>query len=65
MVDEQREKEHTEGGTLGDGLLAATTTDADAIDDIALLGLVAETAGLVQTRGAGRAVNDVQLSELY
>ena len=28
-----------EGGTLGDGLLAVAAADADAVDDVALLGL--------------------------
>ena len=50
------------GGTLGDGLLAVTAADADAVDDVALLGLVAEAAGLVGARGAGRAVDDFQLA---
>lgn len=57
--------ELTVGGTLGHGSLAATAADAHTVDDIALLGLVAEAAGLV---GAGRsrgAVDDVQLTELY
>lgn len=57
--------EHTVSGTLRDGLLAATAADTDAVDDIALLGLVAETAGLVGARRAGSAVDDVQLAELY
>ena len=55
----------TIGGTLGDGLLAATTANAHAVDDIALLGLVTEAAGLVRARGARGAVDDVQLTELY
>ena len=55
----------TEGGTLGDGLLAATTADADAVDNVALLGLVAEAAGLVEARGTRGAVDDVQLTKLY
>ncbi len=56
---------HTIGGTLRDGLLAATTADTHAVDDIALLGLVSETAGLVGARGTRGAVDDVQLTELY
>jgi hypothetical protein len=59
------EFQRTEGGTLRDGLLAATAADADAVDNVALLGLVAEAAGLVEARGAGSAVDDVQLTELY
>ena len=50
------------GGTLGDGLLAVTPADTDAVDDVALLGLVAEAAGLVGARWAGGAVDDVQLA---
>jgi len=58
------EKKRTIGGTLRDGALAATTADADAVDDIALLGLVSEAAGLVGARRARGAVDDVQLTEL-
>ena len=50
--------------TLGDGLLAVTTADADAVDNVALLGLVAKTARLVRTGGAGRAVDHVKLTVL-
>ena len=52
-------------GAFRDRLLAASTADADTVDDIALLGLVPEPARLV---GAGRsrgAVDDVELAELY
>lgn len=53
------------GGTLGDGALAATAADTDAVDDVALLGLVAETASLVGARGARSTVDSVQLTQLY
>jgi hypothetical protein len=53
------------GGTLGGRALAATAADADAVDHVTLLGLVAETAGLVETRGARGAVDNVQLTVLY
>lgn len=56
---------HTVGGTLGDGLLATTASHADTVDDIALLGLVAQAAGLVRARRPGGSVDDVQLTELY
>lgn len=59
------QKGHTIGGTLGDGLLATTTADTHAVDDIALLGLVSEAAGLVGARGTAGPVDDVQLTELY
>ena len=55
----------TISGTLGSRALAATTADTHAVDDIALLGLVAEAAGLVGTAGPRGAVDDVQLAELY
>lgn len=56
---------HTIGGTLRDRALAATTADANAVDDIALLGLVSEAAGLVGARRARGAVNNIQLTVLY
>jgi hypothetical protein len=55
----------THGGTLGDRLLAATTADTRAVDDIALLGLVPEAASLVGAAGPRGTVDDVQLAELY
>ena len=55
----------TVGSTLGDGLLAATTANSNAVDDIALLGLVTEAAGLVGARGPGGPVDNVQLAVLY
>lgn len=51
-------------GTLANGLLAATTADTHAVDDIALLGLVTETAGLVRAGRARSTVDDVQLAVL-
>ena len=51
--------------TLGNGLLAVATADTNAVDNVALLGLVAEAAGLVGTGGARGAVDDVQLTKLY
>lgn len=53
------------GGTLGGRALAATTADADTVDNVALLGLVAQTASLVGARRAGGAVDNVQLTVLY
>ena len=49
---------------LRSGPLAATTADADAVDNVALLGLVPETAGLVGARGTAGAVDDLQLAKL-
>jgi hypothetical protein len=50
-------------GTLRSRALAATTADTDAVDNIALLGLVSEAASLVQTGRTRGAVDDVQLTE--
>jgi len=52
------------GLTLDDGPLATTTANAHAVDDEALLGLVAEPAGLVRARGAGGAVDGGELTKL-
>jgi hypothetical protein len=48
--------------TLGDRFFAVTTPDTNAIDDIALLCFVAQTAGLVRTRRSGSAVYNIQLA---
>jgi hypothetical protein len=49
---------------LGSGPLAATAADTDAVDNVALLGLVTETAGLVGARRTAGAVDDLQLAKL-
>lgn len=54
----------TVGGALWHWSLAATAADADTVDDIALLGLVSQAAGLVGAGWARGAVDDVQLAEL-
>lgn len=51
-----------ERGALGDLLLAVTPADSDPVNDVALLGLVAQSAGLVRTAWSGRTVDDVELS---
>jgi hypothetical protein len=51
--------------TLRHRSLPPTTTNTDSIDDIALLGLVSESACLVGSRGAGCTMDDIELSELY
>lgn len=56
---------HTVGGTLRSRPLTATATDTGTVDDIALLGLVAETTSLVGARRTGSPVDSVQLTELY
>lgn len=53
------------GGTLGNRALATTAADTDTVDNVALLGLVAEAAGLVGAGGTRSTVNGVQLTELY
>lgn len=55
----------TVGGTLGGRSLAATAANADAVDDIALLGLVSQAAGLVGAGRTGSTVADVELTKLY
>lgn len=52
------------GGTLGSGLFAVAAADTDAVDHVALLGLVAETARLVGARGAAGTVDDRELAVL-
>jgi hypothetical protein len=49
---------------LGSGPLATSTADTAAVDNVTLLGLVSETAGLVGTRGAAGAVDDLELAKL-
>ena len=47
----------TIGTSLGDGALPASTPHGDPVDDKALLGLVAETAGLVGSGWPGSTVD--------
>lgn len=56
---------HTVGSTLGRRPLATTSADSYTVDDITLLSLVAETAGLVWSGWARSTMNDMKLSELY
>ena len=58
-------KLHTVGGTLRSGLLAATASHTSTVNNIALLGLVAETTSLVGAGRTGSPVDGVQLTELY
>ena len=50
--------------TLGDGSLAATSSDSDSVNHVALLGLVAELSGLIGAAGSVALVNDGELSVL-
>lgn len=52
----------TVDGTLGHRSLSVTTSHTDTVDHETLLGLVAETTGLVRSRWSRCSVDDVQLS---
>lgn len=52
----------TVDGTLWHRSLSVTTSHTDTVDHETLLGLVAETTGLVRSRWSRCSVNDVQLS---
>jgi hypothetical protein len=52
-------------GALASGRLTATAADTDAVDDVALLGLVTKTASLVGAGGARSTVDGVELAKLY
>lgn len=49
---------------LGNGPLATSTANTDTVDNVALLGLVTETAGLVGTRRAAGTVDNLELAKL-
>lgn len=50
--------------TLGDGSLAATASDSDSVDHVALLGLVSELPGLIGAAGSVALVDHRELSIL-
>ena len=54
----------SEDGTLADVSLAASATDADLVDNVALSALVAETAGFINSRGALNLVDHRELAVL-
>ena len=54
----------TEDLTLGDVSLAATSADADTVDDVALLGLVTYLSSLISAGRSGALVDDGKLTEL-
>jgi len=54
----------TEHNTLGVGSLAATTTNGNAEDSVALLGLVSELVGLVSSGRAGHLLDLLALAIL-
>ena len=45
--------------------LSISSAYSNTIDDIALLGFVAQTPGFVRTRRSRSSMDDVQLAELY
>ena len=55
---------HTVRGTLRRWLLPATSPHTHTVDDITLLGLVAQATSLVRALWTGSAVDDVELAEL-
>jgi len=55
----------TIGRALGHRPLPSPPAHADAVDDIALLGLVAQSPCFIRARRARGAVHHVQLAELY
>lgn len=57
--------ELTVGSAFGCRSLSSSTTNTYAVDDITLLGLVAQTTGFIRARWTRSAVDDVQLSKLY
>lgn len=64
LLDGTRALGFTIGTTLGNGSFAATTTHADAVDDVALLGLVSQPSGPVGTGRTGTTMDAVQLAVL-
>lgn len=52
------------GAALGDWAFASSTSHTDPVDDVPLLGLVAETASLIWTRWTRRPVQFGQLAIL-
>lgn len=54
----------TVNDTLLVGALAATAADADAVNHVALLGLVTEATGLVRARGTRSAMDGRELTVL-
>ena len=52
----------TADDTLSDGLLSTTSSDSNSVDDVALLGLVAESSGLIGSGRSGASVDGGELS---
>lgn len=49
--------------TLGDGSLSATSANADTVDNVSLLGLVAQSSSLVGASGVASTVDGGELSK--
>lgn len=54
----------TVNDTLGDGLLSASTSDLNSVDDVTLLVLVAKATGLIGTSRLGDSYESRELSEV-
>lgn len=52
------------GGTFGHRALAATTAHTHSVDDVTLLGLVSQSAGLVSSGGSGSTMEGGELAVL-
>jgi hypothetical protein len=52
----------TADDTLSDGLLSATSSDSNSVDDVTLLGLVSESSGLIRSGRSGASVDGGELS---
>ncbi len=61
----KQRQQHTVRSTLRHRPLAPAAPDADAVDDIALLGFVAQAASLVGARRPRGAVDHIELAKLY
>jgi len=51
------------GGTLWNWALATSTADTNSVDNISLLGLVSETAGLVWASWSAGTVDDIEIPQ--
>ena len=52
----------TADDTLSDGLLSASSSDSDSVDDVTLLGLISESSGLIGSGRSGASVDGRELS---
>ena len=64
LIDATRVFGLTADHTLGGRSFTTTSADADAVDNVALLGLVSELSSLVGARGSAGSVNVGELTVL-